>query len=71
MTDFGDDAQAAETFYREGAIAAALPDAPAGNQVVENGRVVCAECGEPIPAQRLKAVPGATRCRACQADFEE
>lgn len=69
MTDFGDDAQAAEALFREGAIAAALP-APAGNQVVENGRVVCAECGEPIPAVRLAAVPGAIRCRACQAEFE-
>jgi len=69
VTDFGDDAQAAETLFREGAIAAALP-APAGSQVIEDGRLVCAECGEPIPAQRLKAVPGATRCRACQAGFE-
>jgi phage/conjugal plasmid C-4 type zinc finger TraR family protein len=69
VTDFGDDAQAAEALFREGAIAAALP-APAGTQVVENGRVVCAECGELIPAVRLAAVPGAIRCRACQADFE-
>lgn len=70
MSDFGDEGQAAEALFREGAIAAALPVAPAGNQVVEDGRVVCAECGEPIPAARLEAVPGATRCRACQADFE-
>ncbi|MHC1792027.1 TraR/DksA C4-type zinc finger protein [Solidesulfovibrio sp.] len=70
MSDFGDEGQVAETLYREGAIAAALPAAPAGIQVVEDGRVVCAECGEPIPAARLGAMPGATRCRACQEDFE-
>lgn len=70
MIDFGDEGQAAETLYREGAIAAALPAAPDGHQMMENGRVVCAECGEPIPAARLAAVPGATRCRACQTDFE-
>jgi len=70
VIDFGDEGQAAEALFREGAIAAALPTAPAGDQVMDNGRVVCAECGEPIPDPRLKAVPGATRCRACQADFE-
>ena len=67
--DFGDEGQAAETLFREGAIAAALP-APAGNQVIENGRVVCAECGDTIPAARLAAMPQATRCRTCQEDFE-
>ena len=67
--DFADEGQAAETLYREGAIAAALP-APAGNQVIENGRVVCAECGDTIPAARLAAMPQATRCRTCQEDSE-
>lgn len=67
--DFGDEAAAAEAHYREAALAAARP-APAGSQVVEGGRVVCAACGEAIPAARLAAVPGATRCRECQEDFE-
>ena len=67
--DFGDEGQAAETRYREAAIAAALP-ARTDSQVVENGRVVCAECGEPIPVARLAAVPGVVRCRECQTDFE-
>lgn len=71
MTDIGDDAQAAEALFREAALTAAARPAPAGGQVVEDGRVVCVECGEPIPAARLAAVPGATRCRGCQEVSEK
>jgi hypothetical protein len=42
VIDFGDEAAEAEAFYREAALAAARP-APAGDQVIEDGRVVCAE----------------------------
>jgi DnaK suppressor protein len=28
---------------------------------------VCATCGDPIPAERLEALPWATRCIACQS----
>lgn len=31
----------------------------------------CIDCGEPIPAARLKAVPGALRCVECQRLFEQ
>jgi len=31
---------------------------------------LCTECGEPIPARRLLAVPDATTCVACQARLE-
>ena len=30
----------------------------------------CADCGEPIPLQRLLVQPAAQRCAACQAAFE-
>ena len=30
----------------------------------------CADCGEPIPAKRLKANPQATRCVECQTEYE-
>ena len=30
----------------------------------------CEDCGEPIPERRRQAVPGCTRCVACQALFE-
>ena len=31
---------------------------------------VCRECGEPIGEGRLKVMPFATRCVACQASLE-
>lgn len=31
----------------------------------------CVDCGEPIPEDRRKAVPGCTRCIVCQRAFEE
>ncbi|MDE0705701.1 MAG: TraR/DksA C4-type zinc finger protein [Rhodospirillaceae bacterium] len=30
----------------------------------------CAECGEPIPAARLAALPGARSCVECQCEIE-
>lgn len=30
----------------------------------------CADCGEPIPAARLRLVPGAVLCIECQRDRE-
>ena len=32
------------------------------------GALFCGECGEPIPAARRKALPGARTCVACQAE---
>jgi phage/conjugal plasmid C-4 type zinc finger TraR family protein len=37
--------------------------APAGA-----GRAECAECGEPIPEPRRRAVPGVTLCVDCQRE---
>lgn len=67
--DAADDGQVAEQLFREEALAA-VRVAPAAAQVMEGGRVVCAECGQPIPTARLAAVPGATRCRECQEEAE-
>jgi len=68
--DVADDAQQAEALYRDAAIAAAQESVPAGEQCREHGVIVCADCGRPIPAARLAAVPGATRCRECQEEAE-
>lgn len=39
---------------------------------IEAGRYgVCRECGDPIPEARLRVVPFATRCVACQALLED
>lgn len=32
---------------------------------------LCEECGEPIPENRLRALPAATHCIACQAKLEQ
>lgn len=32
------------------------------------GRTHCVECGEPIPEARRRAVPGVSRCVACQQE---
>ncbi len=32
---------------------------------------ICEECGQPIPAARLKALPYTTLCVKCQAEYEE
>ena len=32
---------------------------------------ICEDCGCVIPTQRLRVIPGATRCVSCQAAFEE
>jgi DnaK suppressor protein len=38
---------------------------------LEAGRYgVCRDCGKPIPAARLRVLPSATRCVACQAQLE-
>ncbi len=32
---------------------------------------VCADCGESIPETRREAIPGCTRCAACQEAADE
>lgn len=34
------------------------------------GRRICIDCGERISLRRLRAVPKAVRCTACQAEAE-
>lgn len=35
-----------------------------------DGVPCCRECGEPIPAARLRAIPGVGLCKACQEELE-
>jgi DnaK suppressor protein len=32
---------------------------------------MCEDCGRPIGAERLEAIPTATRCVRCQAEWEQ
>ena len=40
------------------------------SRLVEGQYGYCTLCGKPIPAARLRAVPCAVRCLACQEQFE-
>jgi len=65
MADDADRAQILEEQHRARSIAVARArsmDTP----LMENGRRVCLECGDPIPKARLRASPGAVRCIGCQ-----
>jgi phage/conjugal plasmid C-4 type zinc finger TraR family protein len=66
MADDADRAQVWEERERAAAIQAALQVTNIGALVV-NGRRLCMGCGEELGAQRLMAVPGATRCVPCQS----
>lgn len=35
-----------------------------------DGVTYCIDCGEEIPIERLKAIPGCCRCVDCQEDFD-
>ena len=49
-----------------------LRDVSAALQRMQAGSYgVCIDCGEPIPAARLRAYPVAKRCLACQQQHEE
>lgn len=65
MADYADIAAARE--------AEIIADALASRRCVAvrtQSAAECEDCGEPIPEPRRLAVPGCTRCVACQADLE-
>jgi phage/conjugal plasmid C-4 type zinc finger TraR family protein len=64
MGDWVDDAQAAADLH----LAAALASRDRGQ--IGPGSDDCAECGEPIPAERRAAMPAATCCTFCQEERE-
>lgn len=66
MTDIFDRAQALEQRQRDEALAR-----QAARQHAGPGLSHCEDCGEPIPDQRRRCVPGCTRCIACQHEHEE
>jgi len=59
--DEADFAQEMSDRYRNAAIAVVLDRAVTGESLGE-----CQDCGIEIPEARRKAVPGCTRCVACQ-----
>jgi phage/conjugal plasmid C-4 type zinc finger TraR family protein len=53
------------------ALARVVNRLPGRGPVYVDGVACCRDCGEPIPAARLAALPDAERCAECQQDFEE
>ena len=70
MADFCDLASEAERQFKDAALANAGAVSQEVQLVDQAGRVVCIECGEPIPSARLAAMPGAVRCVECQEEYE-
>lgn len=62
--DILDQAQALEELERDKAFAAHR------ERMRGSGRDFCMVCGDPIGADRLKAVPNAVRCIGCQSARE-
>ena len=46
-------------------------EAHAAERRAEGGYGVCEDCGRQIGAERLEALPAATRCVNCQAAWEQ
>lgn len=61
MADDADVAQAHEEARRDNALARARARLPKGVAARD-----CTDCGERIPVKRRKAVPGCSRCVACE-----
>ncbi len=64
--DIIDNAQEREEFFRDQALAARERPSPHMKSLSE-----CLDCDEPIPVARREAVPGCTRCVACQSVKED
>lgn len=69
MTDIFDRAQEREEQNR----AAAIADTVCGHRIAAqmHGFSHCLDCGDQISAERLKAMPSARRCVACQEAVED
>lgn len=68
MSDALDRAQEAEQFRRDLAIRAFR--AGLGDLARPSAFLLCDGCGDPLDAERRKALPGATRCVECQQAAE-
>ncbi len=69
--DIFDQATELERLDRESALLRARNASASGGPEWINGEACCRECGDPIPAERLRAVPGVGLCLACQEDWEQ
>lgn len=71
MTDALDKAKEREQEFREAAITAALQTSPEPKQWIQDGRILCLECGCEIPQARLEVDPKAAYCVPCKSELED
>ena len=67
MSDQFDRAQELDARYREQAI----EEQRRRNLKEGPSRMICLECGEPIPEKRREASPGCIHCIACAESIEK
>lgn len=65
MADVIDRAQRSEAMFMRQALERRKREHPDAQSAHE-----CADCGEPIPEARRRAIPGCQRCMACQAGHD-
>ncbi len=65
--------QGGEMSLRTGTkVRTSLPRLQAAIAAIDAGTYgICTDCEQPIPEARLRAVPGALRCRDCQETHDE
>ena len=65
-----DRAKQSELRQRQAAVDAARTPSDNGEQLIVDGAVLCIDCREPIPEERLAAFPQAVRCVECKEYYE-
>lgn len=70
MTDVFDNASELEEQDRQRALAEQSRRAGLTGKTVADSAEFCEDCGDDIPLNRRKAVPGCQRCIACQTRKE-
>ena len=68
--DVFDQATELERLDSESALLRARSQMDRGGPEWIDGVPCCRECGEPIPAKRLEALPGVGLCLSCQEERE-
>lgn len=70
MADVCDDSEKATLAFLNHALARATSTRAGRGPLWENGKPLCRDCGEEIPAARVEARPQAERCVECQEEAD-
>ena len=70
MSDIADKAQALIDLQLQSNLNKVLLAQQPAPKMNKDGKRICVDCGEAIPAGRLLAMPRASRCIRCQTESE-